>query len=499
MATIENLLSNKSNAVKSLSNYQHLMETKSYAFLAAYLLGAEQKVLEREFYEDYIYSGSTENCKEVPNAEIVRLYNHIRIAIISKYDYMKDIKSFDDCSYEKVMKDLTDLKELGVDLQQVLRKTLSMADVLNHITKEVKFLVPKVLEDFGVPYPELAQELFYYYDVTPKTATKLAKTLSVSWNKFPHGVPIIKGLKLNQGLYTLFNSDYDFYRTLFALTGFSKEDIKLTSLDWSKFSKRAVVPRVPITQQATLYVDCDNINFYHFLALLDGLEKAKPKNIRHKIKLFIDESANPIWRSIEGIIPTTSDFEYIPVKRIKDNKSVVDIVISHTITKDSIKQANSNIKRCIVSSDSDFFGLMDYGIDLFVFYDSTCTSKEYLHYLTMKNQMSFDTKQLLISETNVGYRYNLITYYTLRQLARTAPLDWSKPEVINKIKASLTEDFYLEDSLLDDELSNLVCKIIQNLEIKKDGFIVKLEQDGTTVSFDLQDEENEFQTCNQSK
>lgn len=102
------------------------------------------------------------------------------------------------------------------------------------------------------------------------------------------------------------------------------------------------------------YIDCDNVNFFAFMALLPNLEKYK--NLK-KIKFFIDEKSSNLWKHFFDLFSTTCDIEIVNITRIKGDKSITDMKICGHIYTDVLM--GNKTKILLLSSDSDFYSIFE--------------------------------------------------------------------------------------------------------------------------------------------
>ena len=105
--------------------------------------------------------------------------------------------------------------------------------------------------------------------------------------------------------------------------------------------------------KVVMVVDCENSDPYRFCAVLNGLE-AKALSKIHKIMLFDDVHTVNAWRILESC--TSIPVEHIMTKRVKEEKSLVDIEMTALTCREHYRdQVDSFV---IVSSDSDYWGLI---------------------------------------------------------------------------------------------------------------------------------------------
>lgn len=487
----------KVDSLRNAENAKELRKTKGWAFLGAYLLGVDAKVLQNKFYSEFVYSGSLESFKDVENAELLRLLVRIRNKVLLRYNqtYYEEVTL--DCLYEKegqddLKDDLYEAEQVGFNVIEVMRRVQSIALLVNELNKEIKYLAPKVLETFNIPYGKEVGVLFMCQNVTTQTLHQLATKLVRDIRKLPLQTPIAKSQKVTTSLRALFNSDYEFFKGAFEIaekTLTFDEDICVKGLDWGTLAtidkgQKSITPKIPTLGKATFYVDCDNVKMEFFLAFIEKFSESKLQNGKYKIKLFVDEVASDIWNEIEHILQIDIPVEVIAVPRIKSQKSVVDVVIAHEVTKDSImnKASNKNkgtkMTHCIVSSDSDFYGLLTQDMEMGVFYNSATTSSDYITYLKTNQVVSYDLGQLDLAELNVHYMTRVYAYYILEKFKEVPMGEWGTEETLDSIVEMFVTKAYATGALLKTTVTDILKDIIENMTISKEGKNIVLEYNG---------------------
>lgn len=104
-----------------------------------------------------------------------------------------------------------------------------------------------------------------------------------------------------------------------------------------------------------IVVDCENSDPYRLTATLNNLDSATMSRIS-KIILYNDKHASTAWKIFESYAGGI-EIEHIMTERVKESKSLVDIKLSMGVSREFYK--NNVDSFIIVSSDSDYWGLID--------------------------------------------------------------------------------------------------------------------------------------------
>jgi len=100
-------------------------------------------------------------------------------------------------------------------------------------------------------------------------------------------------------------------------------------------------------------VDCENSDPYKLCATLQNLDYQYTQKIE-SIILFDDPHTASAWRIMDSF--TRLNVEHMMVERVKQNKSLVDIMLTARACQEHYK--NNVDSFIIVSSDSDYWGLI---------------------------------------------------------------------------------------------------------------------------------------------
>lgn len=380
--------------------------SKSYSFLTAYLLGADVPKLSL-YAEDWRLS---KECSIFTKEDaIVRSLMRVRQMLITHFDKitnkLSNLTSLfgkKDHTVDKYQEDMSFLKINDIDLEIAYYRTGDLAKVFDTIQTELHTRVLDIAERYKVPYPKRYVSLFSFPKVTAKTLkTTIEK---VSKNIATHGVMLGSRPRTAIALLEFLRDDAILFRGINDLTGYTSDMGQSTlEIDWSEYGgdKREVKIQfddsICYLGGATIFVDCDNADILSFIPFLDLLTKKyekTAKDYKPRIELFIDPATKAYWKNIRSFVETDIDIKMHEISRLKDTKSVADISISVEVTKHALKKKNAKI--CIISSDSDFFGLIhsleECKVSFIVGIDLSATSAHYSSWLESNNIKKFVLK-----------------------------------------------------------------------------------------------------------
>ena len=106
-------------------------------------------------------------------------------------------------------------------------------------------------------------------------------------------------------------------------------------------------------EKTVMTVDCENTNPYKLCSVLRSLKEEEAKKIS-KIILYDDIRTSGAWNVLEKFVSIPVEHEL--VERVVDFKSLVDITMTAGVCREYFR--NDIRSFIIVSSDSDFFGLI---------------------------------------------------------------------------------------------------------------------------------------------
>lgn len=455
--------------------------SRSYAFLIAYLLGVEEKVLVRDYKEEYEASHGLEYFKYVPNAEILRALSRCKQSFLRNHHIFHGVINMEPVIQGRLDREVGFLKENGIDLPAVMRREGDIYAVINHITSHINRILPGVLEHLKIPYRQELESLFYLYTVDRKAVQRLMDGLRDKKSMLPHGIIIVKTSRVQRELpYTLLN-DRNLYQTIFKMRGIIKSyaDLDIPPFSWSNIElvnagkmeaspsrEEVKVENNPwdiISEGSRLYVDCDNIDVFVFMNTLDlMLQSGKI----HEIKLYLDEMSSPLWRIVPRIFKDVK-FSLHNMKRIKSDKSVVDVAMVSHITMDMMYQDPFSIG--IFSSDSDFFGLFELYPDMtyFVGYSGSRVNKDYRDYLDARGIVSFDLEKMSALSNNADYKFLMVVHLCLEHLANTPMTEWSVEKLVEWFDRDVVRNIHYNFVLDHNYFQGVINKLVSDLRVER--------------------------------
>ena len=123
--------------------------------------------------------------------------------------------------------------------------------------------------------------------------------------------------------------------------------------DAGSYIKGSIYEFIATSEKVVLVVDCENSDPYKLCATLKSLDYQHTQKIA-SIILFDDVHTASAWRILESF--TKIPVEHILIERVKQNKSLVDIMLTARACQEHYK--NNVDSFVIVSSDSDYWGLI---------------------------------------------------------------------------------------------------------------------------------------------
>ncbi len=188
-----------------------------------------------------------------------------------------------------------------------------------------------------------------------------------------------------------------------------------------------------------VYVDCDNTNFFIFLAFLRHLEKLRSKRSTPlTIRMFADVRSHPFWEVVPRMFRSVKyTLELRQVEFIKSEKSVVDMSIAVSLTRDVLKGV-SNV--ALMSSDCDYFGAiteLSSEANIAVAYIEDFTSTAYLRLLSNLKVPHCDLTCLLQEDSLQSEADRIIRSFALSKFAAVSMSNWSRDTMVEQIQREL--------------------------------------------------------------
>lgn len=255
-----------------------------------------------------------------------------------------------------------------------------------------------------------------------------------------------------------------------------------------KDTEKTISDYLGMKKDVTVFVDCDNVDFFTFLGFMSYLEKYKCIT---EVKLYVDDKSSYLWKSFKDIFASKLPVYVTYVHRVKDNKSLTDMVIATDICTYVLRNKKHNIM--LLSSDCDYYGVMENlmpmdnkAIKYAVGYSSVCVSPDYLAKLDSVGIPNFDTDAFADESLIEAYEGTCIKYLVARNIVNVAPIYTNIEKTREIILAALEKETpnMLNIERIDNILSVLREKISFKfcedniVEVTVDDVVVRLQQKG---------------------
>lgn len=318
----------------------------------AYLIGVPKRIFENEHEAPKmkIY----EQLKEDKNARIVRNLCIIRTAIERNF---KNINDKMRTEYRTILSmpeyvPTESIDQLALDGISFIKK--SSTKLAHHII-ELNRLISDRVNNCKSIFPlwinwQYIKDLFVMPNGLTEEGTKAAAELYYSnLASYPYQM-YLSWTPVNSGNF-LYN-DKKFVSLLYQWNNDYFEEMSKVS-DVSSYVKGSIYDYIEESKKVVVVVDCENSDPYKLVATIKNLSAEYTQKI-NSIILFDDVHTASAWRILEKF--TKIPVEHMMIERIKESKSLVDIMLTARACQEHFK--NDVDSFIIVSSDSDYWGLI---------------------------------------------------------------------------------------------------------------------------------------------
>ncbi len=482
------------------------MQNKSIAFVVSYLLGGTPDYLRDNFKLDYAESDDGSKFEKYLDVNILR---HL---CILRYSVIRDKSLIDKKEISPLFQESLDyLSMKNINIAKGFH-TLSTFDFFNYLSEMIDIIVFKTLVDLDLPCVEVIQPLFHFPTLSESMLNRVVedfKKLHMDTGIYVYNSERIKHTysRAFSNDRNLFYSIYSLQNKLFDITipdfkmyyreesGINiDENIYIDSLKlldkyynnnfivddkvignivnlevFDKPIKKAIKElerKIEITDMSAylqtenlkLFVDCDNIEFFKFFAFLNNLESS---NITGVV-LLIDEKSSYLWKIFDKIYKGTIPVKSIFVPRLKEHKSVVDVVLTKEVCESVYIDNVENI--LLVSSDSDFFGLISFleNTNFGVCFVSSAMGAEYLKFLEDKHIPSMDL--LTVEDSSIDKIKAIgFSYLLLYELSLVPIKNWTVSSLSDSLYYSLTNETDMK--VTKQEIKKFISKNFNDIYI----------------------------------
>ena len=342
---LANMTSNEDKVTYRDSTYEIVSKV-------AYLLGVPKRIFENEHEAPKLEV--YEKLEQEKAARIIRHLCIIRTAIERNFKHINEKMRFDYTSIYNLPEYIPpdSMTQLSADGVNFVRKS---SKKLCHHVIEINKLIADRINNCKKLFPlwlnwQYVKELFIMPDGLQESGTKAAASLYYQYRAcYPYQVymnwaPKDEGNVLynDKKFVTLLYQWHDDY-----FTEYSKVS------DAGSYIKGSIYEFIATSEKVVLVVDCENSDPYKLCATLKSLDYQHTKKIA-SIILFDDVHTASAWRILESF--TKIPVEHILIERVKQNKSLVDIMLTARACQEHYK--NNVDSFVIVSSDSDYWGLI---------------------------------------------------------------------------------------------------------------------------------------------
>lgn len=355
----------------SFDNY-----SKKRVTLVGYLIGLKEEIIQSApFNQECLNKIKTK--KEIA---IIRALSSLRLSFLLNYDKIykeKQMKGpfarFEDMGQYIDLDALSYLRSQQID---PLQSGIALGDFTRYLAN-INQLIEEHIEDIHPYIPEwIKWEYIKNLFIMPGCAAgkngcnynnkqkglqinakihEIRKDFYNNYNFYPYKTYLNWNKKYRSEEYgnILFN-DCKFLKILYSSYGdtFKGEEYVI---DATNAVKNGVYEFLENATNVAIFVDCENVDPYHFAATLKNLDEDKIAKIK-KIVLYDDVNTTNAWDILQDMLKLNVVHE--EVERVKNDKSLVDHAMSIGVTKSVYEEKIDSI--VIASSDSDFWSLIKY-------------------------------------------------------------------------------------------------------------------------------------------
>lgn len=464
----------------SFNNYSRKRVT-----LIGYLIGLKEEILSGATFDSaYLNKIKTED-----EIKIIRALSCLRMNFLMAYDKIfKEKKSKGPFArFEEMTQfiDVSSLKYLQSKGFDPLQSGISVEEFTKHIAN-INQLIEERIENIHIHFPEwinweYIKGLFIMpgcssgkngcnYNNKQRSSQINAKIHAIRKdfynyiNFYPYQTYLNWDENRRQDDYgnILFN-DCKFLKLLYSAHDDTFKGERYV-IDAADAVKGEIYDFIEIAQNVAIFVDCENVDPYHFAATLKNLESDRIAKIK-KIVLYDDVNTTNAWDILQDVLKLNVVHE--EVERVKNDKSLVDHAMTIGVTKSFYEEKTESV--IIVSSDSDFWSLIKYlpNIRFMVMNERGITSEAILYKLDVNNIphcfMDEFAQDVIQPYKNIVLKKNL--QLILDEFNESGRLEFlSVEEMLEKIfyRSSISGHF----RQIEKEKQNFYNKYLKKLRLK---------------------------------
>ena len=327
------------------------VDTKEIVTTIAYLIGVRKHIMEQCFREE---------CSELLNAlyqnqdaTVIRYLCKLRTTLFQKFKKTDDAMRFDLKNLNSLewydLENIKTLEKWGFSIIQVnYRSEKYMQDFTRLINENIDKCADLFYDSVNWEY---IKDLFYIPKYSKLNVMReefnkyMAHIECYPFQMYIHWQPSDMG--------SILFSDKKFLKIIYSQHGDIFTDIGSTT-DADESTKNNIYQFIQNSMKAAIAVDCENSDVFKLYSVLKGLNADELAKIE-KITLYDDSNTTTGWDFLKPPF-INIPVEHIEVQRVTERKSLVDIKMTARVCKDYYENGITSF--IIVSSDSDFFGLI---------------------------------------------------------------------------------------------------------------------------------------------
>lgn len=318
----------------------------------AYLIGVSKRIFENEHEAPKL--DIYERLDKDKTARIIRHLCIIRTAIEKNFKQINELMRME---YRTILSmpeyiPPDSMNQLNSDGINFIKK--SSTKLYQHIV-EINRLISDRINNCKKLFPlwlnwNYVKELFVMPNGLKEEGTKEAAALYYSHKLFYPYQMYINWVPQDEG--NVLYNDKKFASLLYQWNNDYFTEYSKVS-DAGSYIKGSIYEFIESSEKVVVVVDCENSDPYKLCATLKNLDYEYTQKIA-SILLFDDVHTASAWRILDSF--TRIPIEHIMIERVKQNKSLVDIMLTARACQEHYK--NNVDSFIIVSSDSDYWGLI---------------------------------------------------------------------------------------------------------------------------------------------
>ncbi len=326
------------------------VETRDLAALVGFLIGVKSEYLE-QYYNDCM--DVFDRLKGSKEAKIIRYLCKIRTVLFQKFGYVDKRLRYDLVNIDRQeifdAENIRELEKLGVPVVQANYTA-------EKYCTEISRLINVHIDACRSLFPDWVKwtyfrEMFFiakYND--SKVLTREKDRYRERFNAYPFHMYIHWNPRASSGL--ILRSDKKLLTSVYAQHGDRFNDY--TKLrDAATTTKTNIYDFIDEAVRVAIAVDCENSDPFKLYSVIKGLDEEKLGKIS-KITLYDDANTTPAWDVLGKYLHIP--VEHIEVERVVGHKSLVDIKMAVSVSKDYYDNGISSF--LLFSSDSDYWALI---------------------------------------------------------------------------------------------------------------------------------------------